>query len=129
MKVFLVLFLTCVSGVTFAAESGGVIVINPVPRGRSSNADLRERVYRLERAVEQLQAKVFELSNGAGGAQPVPTTIPANQMVTCYIKSSFKGTFMETAATETAAKAAVMQKCDAGEGGLSCEERNVKCGK
>lgn len=116
------------TGFVSAAEVGGVIVINPAPRGRSSTSDLRERVYMLERAVEQLQAKVFELSNGHGGAHPTPPPV-AGPMVTCYIKSSFNGTFMETAPTETAARASVLKKCDEADAGLSCNEKNVKCGK
>lgn len=110
------------------AQSGldGVIRIQ-VGRndGGVSNDELRQRVWHLEQAVQQLQMRVFSLEATGAGKFPA-----APSMVTCFVKTPFKGTFSATEATETAAKAAVIQKCSAViRHGFDCEEDKVRCGK
>lgn len=86
-----------------------------------SDRDLRERVWMLERAVDQLQRKVFQLEN-EGGSRGGHTT--------CYIKTTFHGTFSATEPTETAAKAKAMERCSEKiKHGFDCDDDRVKCGK
>lgn len=85
---------------------------------RYSDHDLRRRVWELERAVLQLQQKVFELQTNP---------VPDSKKWTCYIQV-FNQTFSSTEATETAAKVAVMQTCSKKFTALHCQERIVKCG-
>lgn len=89
---------------------------------RNSDRELYRRIYDLERAVEQLQRKVFKLE--LGNANP-----PAASMTTCYLKTPFDGTFSATEATETAARAKVLEKCTKASSETFCQERNLKCGK
>lgn len=117
---------------------GRLIIIEPGKSdGIVSNAELLRRINRLEQAVQQLQDKVFELSRNqrSGGriafppVPPLQPIQPAPSAYTCFIETTFRGTFMETAPTETAAKASVLKKCHDGDGGLDCTERKVKCGR
>lgn len=86
-----------------------------------SDRELRERVWMLERAVDQLQRKVFQLENEGGGR---------GGYTTCYIKTTFDGTFSATEPTETAAKAKAMERCsDKIKHGFACDDDKVKCGK
>lgn len=121
MKIIPFLFILTFSNQTWAADS--IIKIEVGKHKDYSNDELRERVWNLERAVQQLQDKVFELSKNQ---------TKAADMVSCYINTPFDGTFTATAATETAAKGEVMAKCgkgvDAG-GSIHCSENKVKCGK
>lgn len=98
--------------------------------GNVSNDELRRRVWELERAVQQLQMRVFSLEvTGAQRPASVPAE-PAQPKVTCFIKTPFDGTFSATESTETAAKAAAMEKCSTKvKVGFHCEEDRVKCGK
>lgn len=85
-----------------------------------SNRDLRERVWRLERAVAQLQQKVFEL-------QAQNTATPTPKVWTCYMQS-FAQTFTATASTKSAAVADLIQQCSRRSGAIHCSEDKVKCG-
>jgi hypothetical protein len=92
--------------------------------GRSSggsDSDLRLRVVQLERAVDQLQRKVFDLESGGGSK---------SSWTTCFIKTPFNGTFSATSPTETAAKAEALEKCSAKtDSSMYCSESYLKCGK
>ena len=85
-----------------------------------SKRDLKKRVWHLERAVAQLQEKVFKLSMERR-ARPAKRS-----KYTCYV-SAFGKTYTATKSSETAAKAAVMQKCNKDQSDMFCKE--VKCGK
>lgn len=93
--------------------------------GKSSgDRDLKWRVQRLEMAVEQLQRKVFDLENSKSSA------LPSSSFTTCYIKTPFDGTFTATEATETAARAGALEKCNnKSKSSIYCEEKDMKCGK
>jgi hypothetical protein len=112
----------------------GVVKIEIGKNRGSSQTELWNRVWMLERAVAQLQEKVFELQmrrgHGGGGViiVPNPGTNP-KEMTTCYIKTPFNGTFTATEATETAAKAKVMQDCANKASSIHCGEDDVKCGR
>ena len=89
----------------------------------SSSRDLQWRVQRLEQAVDQLQRKVYDLESH-------PSAPPASSLTTCYIKTPFDGTFSATEATETAARAGALEKCNAkAKSSIYCGENDLKCGK
>ena len=87
-----------------------------------SSADLARRVTFLERAVYQMQERVFNLE-----AKPVSVVAPST-FTTCYIKTPFNGTFTATEPTEMAARANTMKKCSDGGGDIHCRESDLKCG-
>ena len=91
-----------------------------IGKGGGSESELRYRVLQLERAVDQLQRKVFQLESGGGNR--------AN-WTTCYIKTPFDGTFSATEPTETAARAKALEKCSNKASSTFCQERELKCGQ
>ncbi|RYZ98644.1 MAG: hypothetical protein EOP11_20370 [Proteobacteria bacterium] len=88
---------------------------------------MRSRIEMLERAVEQLQRKVFDLQRGPDFREPDYRV----KMTTCYLKTPFDGTFMATEPTETAARAKALTKCNGKLNGSSifCKEEALKCGQ
>jgi hypothetical protein len=100
----------------------------------SSDRELRSRIADLERAVDQLQRKVFELQMGKDYDRP-SFTWPGNSYrpvkdITCYLKTPFDGTFMATQSTETAARARTLDKCTSKlNNSVFCKEDNIKCGQ
>lgn len=90
-----------------------------------SKKELYRRLYRLEKAVKQLQERVFELEIGSD-----LQTSKDKKAFTCFIKTGFKGTFTSTKNSLTAAKADVMKQCsDVVKYGMDCDEDKVKCGE
>ncbi len=85
-----------------------------------SKRDLRKRVWKLERAVAQLQEKVFELSYSK------PKRVKTKKKHTCYV-SAFGKTFTASERTETAAKADVLAKCSKDSHAMHCKD--ITCGK
>jgi len=90
-----------------------------------SKKDLRRRVWNLERAVAQLQDRVFELSHKKSSTIIVKRG-KRSKKSTCYV-SSFGDTFTSTKSTETAAKADVLAKCSKENHAMHC--KNITCGK
>ena len=88
-----------------------------------SNRELRRRVYQLERAVRQLQERVFELEYNKPGASPTPE----QSEWTCRIDSMGK-IFVSSAKTKSKAMAEVISKCSAATSSVHCPELNAKCG-
>jgi|GEM_PF-1475864 len=112
-----------------------------------SKRELRERVYMLELAVQQLQERVFDLevekrtppppmyptpSYPAPSYPPPITPMPPRQprpmMFTCYIQA-FGKTFSASAPTEMAAKVEAMRQCSQQYNAIHCGEDDVKCGR
>jgi hypothetical protein len=85
-----------------------------------SKRDLKRRVWKLERAVAQLQEKVFQLTY----AKPIKKK--RKKKHTCYV-SAFGKTFTATRSTETAAKAEVLSTCSKGNHAEHCND--IKCGQ
>lgn len=83
-----------------------------------SNRELRERIWRLEKAVSQLQEKVFKLeSQGHTGADSWICTI-----------NSLAGNFSATGGSKAVAKAKVQEKCNKKEpGSIFCRDDKTKC--
>lgn len=97
----------------------------PGSPSRPSERDLQWRVNQLERAVDQLQRKVFDLQFNAPSR-------PNSTWTTCFIKTPFDGTFSATEPTETAARAGAIQKCNnknSGSKSIFCDESKLQCGK
>lgn len=85
-----------------------------------SNDELRRRVFQLERAVQQLQMRVFDLEY----AKP---SQPETNDWTCRM-SSFGKTFVSTAKTKAKAMANVIEKCSSATNAVHCSESDVSCG-
>lgn len=107
-------------------DVGGIVKIEIGKNRGSSQSELWTRVWMLERAVAQLQARVFELEGKPGAVVPIQHP---KDMTTCYIKTPFNGTFTATEATKTAAQAKVMEACSAKASSIHCDEDDVKCGQ
>lgn len=102
-----------------------VIVIDVGSEEKTSKKDLEKRIYRLERAVRQLQDRVFDLE-----VENSDLKDDNKKKFTCYIKTNMKGTFTSTQKSLTQAKADVMKKCsDEIKFGFECDEDKVKCGE
>jgi len=102
-----------------------VIVIDVGSEEKTSKKDLEKRIYRLERAVRQLQDRVFDLE-----VENSDLKDDNKKKFTCYIKTNMKGTFTSTQKSLTQAKADVMKKCsDEIKFGFECDEEKVKCGE
>jgi len=86
-----------------------------------SNNDLRRRVWELERAVSQLQQRVFSLE-----VRKPEAPAPVEKPWTCRIQS-FGKTFKVTAPTRGAALGDVLEKCSQGSSAMHCPESDVKC--
>ncbi len=107
--------------ITTPAFCADIVVIRPEDSySNYSNENLRRRVWELEKAVAQLQRKVFELELGSQ-SQPPPTKF------TCYIQA-FGKTFTSTKDTRSEALANVMSKCSQENNAMFCTEEKAKCG-
>lgn len=121
----------CASLFTVPASSdvdvGGVVRIEIGKEKDLTQREVWRRVWMLERAVAQLQERVFQLE----GRPPTSTTPGVNpkDMTTCYIRTPFNGTYTATEATETAARAKAIEACSAKASSIHCGESDVKCGK
>jgi hypothetical protein len=86
----------------------------------SSNATIREleeRVYRLERAVAQLQNEVFRLSE-----QPRKV---AEKKVSCYLNTTFDGTITAKGDSKNECAGKVLHECNE-KGVAFCKEKDIK---
>jgi len=102
-----------------------IIVIDVGSEEKTSKKDLEKRIYRLEKAVRQLQDRVFDLE-----VENSDLRDDNKKKFTCYIKTNMKGTFTSTQKSLTQAKADVMKKCsDEIKFGFECDEDKVKCGE
>mgnify|MGYP000393776939 CR=1 FL=1 len=91
--------------------------------GEITKRELERRIYRLERAVRQLQDRIFELETKEPSAEKDIT-------YTCLIETSFHGTVSAEDKSETKARAAVLKKCmTETKESLKCKGEFVKCGE
>jgi hypothetical protein len=104
MKRFVCLLGLVVAGAAFAGDVFRIEVGKDY--NRYSDSDLRRRVWELERAVEQLQARVFNLE-----AKPVEVA-----SWICSIRA-MGDNFTGTGATKAVATAKVMEACKQGRKG------------
>lgn len=89
------------------------------PSQTASNRELEQRIWMLERAVNQLQNQVFRLSDQ--GPREAPKTS------SCYLKTSLKGTFTGSGASKTEAKGKALKACTDAGGGIFCDETELRC--
>lgn len=83
-----------------------------------SNRELKERIWRLERAVSQLQEKVFKLETSG-------TNNPDSWLCTI---NSLAGNFTATGGSKVVTKARVAEKCNKKEpGSIFCKDSHIKC--
>ncbi len=119
MKTLLVILALTFSS-AFASDI--TIVMPGKDYGKYSNDELRMRIWNLEKAVMQLQQKVFALELGQN------TTTSTAGHWTCMIKS-FGKSFSSTAPTKTKAMADVIADCSKATNAVHCDEDEVKCGQ
>lgn len=83
-----------------------------------SNEELRERVWQLERAVEQLQTRIFHL-------EAKPNQAPQKEW-TCRIQV-FGKTHIASGSTKGSAIAKVLEKCSNASHSIHCNDSDAKC--
>lgn len=114
------------TGRSFNRDS--IILIDNDTDSRKSKKDLEKRIARLERAVRQLQDRVFDLENENNNLKGKDDD-KSERKFTCYIKTMDKGVFTSTDESKTKAKADAMKKCSAViPYGFQCDENKVVCG-
>ena len=110
------------------ASKTKVIWIDEPESEKLSDQELRQKVLRLERAVAQLQRRIFELEYADIGKGESPRKNPTS--FTCYIETPFEGLFSVTKASKTEAKAAVAAECSQKtKNSLHCKIENATCGE
>lgn len=87
-----------------------------------SNRELKQRVWKLERAVFQLQEQVFQLAM----EKQRPGQGYDTGMWTCHIQS-FGKTFTSTKSSKGAAKADVLRDCSNNSNSIHCKSDDVSC--
>lgn len=90
--------------------------------GNERDADSRQmarRITRLERAVRELQNRVYELEDDSAPARREIT------VYTCTLPTSFDGTFIGKGKTAAEARAIAVNKCEKG-GGFPCSDNHIK---
>jgi hypothetical protein len=127
-RIITLLALLTISTSTFARDNYGTISLNDgknilrIDIGNERESDSREvskRVARLERAVRELQNRVYDLEDDS---------LPATREVkifTCTLPTSFDGTFIGKGKTEAEARANASNECKKG-GAAFCNDRNIK---
>lgn len=107
---------------SFPLFAGDITVVMPgKDYGKYSNDELRERIWNLEKAVMQLQQKVFAM-------EIAQTNVSTGGHWTCMIKS-FGKSFSSTAPTKTKAMADVIADCSKATNAVHCDEDEVSCGQ
>jgi len=93
-----------------------------------SNQELVQRVWQLERAVYQLQSRIFklELAGSMGNIGNISAPIAKDKSWTCVIQS-FGTTYTKTATTRGAAQAQVLRDCSEATSAMHCRPSDVKC--
>lgn len=80
---------------------------------------LVKRIVRLERAVRELQNRVYDLEDDAAPSRREVT------IFTCTLPTSFDGTFIGKGKTAAEARANAVNKCEMG-GGFPCNDSRIK---
>ena len=127
-KIAVILALLTISTSSFARDNYGTISLNDgknilrIDIGNERESDSRElskRVARLERAVRELQNRIYDLEDDSG-----PTTREV-KIFTCILPTSFDGTFIGKGKTEAEARASASNNCEKS-GAPFCSDRYVK---
>lgn len=119
MTKYFMVFALLMSTQVFAEE---VVRINIGKTGKTiSQRDLERRVILLERAVWQLQKRVFDLESA--GSQPKP---PTTDTWLCSTKA-FGNEYTATGGSKAVAKHRAIEACKRGNDGNSFHCRSVTC--
>ena len=128
MKKLALLTLLAISTTTFAGVNYGSIRLDDgknifrMDIGNEKENDSRElsrRVNRLERAVRELQNRIYDFEDDS-----VPATREVT-VYTCVLPTSFDGTFIGKGKTEVEARANAVNSCKKA-GAPFCYESNVR---
>lgn len=131
MKKSLVLFtLALISTSTFAKDYTGGMSLRDGSRiiridiGKENDSDTRQlskRVLQLERAVRELQNRVYDIEEDS---RPSYREV---KVVTCVLPTSFNGTFIGKASTEVEARALAVNNCKKGRGSFCNDNSITRC--
>lgn len=130
MKTILVLLALSLSFSAMARDERGSIELRDgktilrIDVGNERDQDSRamaRRIVNLERAVRELQNRVYDLEEDT---RPVYSREVVVHV--CALKTSFNGTFIGKASSETESRASVVQKCKNG-GAAFCESTPINC--
>lgn len=114
--------LTLIAKTVDPVEAVAPVGVVPVGANQGSNKairELRSRVASLEAAVQQLQTAVFD-SNGQ---------VQQKKTYTCYINTTFDGTFLGKGESEVEAKAKALRACNQKtKNSATCRNTKVECG-
>lgn len=127
MKKIITISALVLSTATFARDYGTISLndgknILRIDIGNEREADSRQlvqRITRLERAVRELQNRVYDLED---------ETTPTHREIkvfTCTLPTSFDGTFIGKGKTEAEARANASNNCKKG-GAAFCSDRSIK---
>ena len=129
VSVFSVLALGSFSG-AFAEDIFRIEVANDYKKN-TNNEELKRRIWQLERAVEQLQMRVFNLEGKAYQPVAIPVQVPAqpakpqDKEWTCHMQK-FGQPFSGSGKTRAAAMAEALKQC--GEKYAFCDKKDLECG-
>ena len=124
MKKFLAVMIVLTASSVFAQDyspSEGRRIIRIEVGNERNNNDSREmgqRIMRLERAVRELQNKVYDLEETTPRSREVT-------VITCSLPTSFDGIFIGKASTETEARANAVNNCKRS-GAAFCDDRYIR---
>ncbi|MGC6366970.1 MAG: hypothetical protein ACON35_03125 [Candidatus Marinamargulisbacteria bacterium] len=119
-------FILTSTQLTQASTLSGVIKINLNNNQTSSNESINQRINQLERAVIQLQQKVFGLQLENERLLQLNSDSNKQKEYTYYIKTPFDGTFYGTGTSHSEAKAKALQNCEKKSEPIFCNENNLK---
>ena len=131
-KTLVLLALTLISTTSFAQDYGNITLsdgntIFRIDVGNDREADSRrlsQRVNRLERAVRDLQNRIYDLEDNSRPTQREVT------IYTCVLPTSFIGTYIGKAQTVVEARAQAVNSCSRAGGGISCQDSLIdRCEK
>ncbi len=114
-------FLVLIFSIAFTSSfaNAQVIRIEVGDKTGSSKDELERRVWDLERAVRQLQNRIYDLE--------AEKSRPTGKRTTCSLES-FGKVFNATEDTEMLAKSIVMKKCADATNAMHCDKSKVECG-
>ena len=86
---------------------------------RDEGRDLTQRIIRLERAVRELQNRVYDLEDDAKPSRQVKVT-------TCILQTPFDGVFIGKGVNEIEARANAVRQCSPKVSFVFCSEDKIK---
>jgi hypothetical protein len=100
-------------------NDGKRIIRIDIGNDRDEGRELTQRLLRLERAVRELQNRVYDLEDDARAPRQVKVT-------TCLLKTPFDGTFTGKGANELEARKNAVAQCIPTVSFVFCNDSNIK---